>query len=127
MHQWLLERECTIDSPCNVPVASFPGSPSFRAIIPCTTFDPTERKASPFPPLSFRQVKGHMWNCFAEKGELRKEATVWYTYEYIYIMVVASGPAGLVLAGPVFTFVFKIGHAQTINNHWRRQQPIIHN
>ena len=31
-------------------------------------------------------------------------------------MAVASGPAGPVLAGPVFTFPFKIAHAQTISN-----------
>ena len=31
-------------------------------------------------------------------------------------MAVASGPAGPALAGPVFTFAFKIAHAQTINN-----------
>ena len=33
-------------------------------------------------------------------------------------MAVASGPAGLVLAGPVFT-VCKTAHAQTINNQIR--------
>ena len=30
-------------------VASFPGSPSFRAIIPCMTFDPPQRKAEGEP------------------------------------------------------------------------------
>ena len=29
-------------------------------------------------------------------------------------MAIASGPASPVLAGPVFTFAFKIAHAQTI-------------
>ena len=31
-------------------------------------------------------------------------------------MAVASGPAGPVLAGPVFTFIFKTAHAQIMNN-----------
>ena len=31
-------------------------------------------------------------------------------------MVVASGPAGPVLAGPVFTVIFGTAHAQIINN-----------
>ena len=39
---------------------------------------------------------------------------------WIYIgglcMAVASGPAGLVLAGPVFTIIFKTAHAQIMNN-----------
>ena len=35
----------------------------------------------------------------------------------IIIMAVASGPAGTVLAGPVFTFAFKIAHAQTIGKN----------
>ena len=30
-------------------IASFPGSPSFRAIIPCMTFDPPQRKAEGEP------------------------------------------------------------------------------
>ena len=30
-------------------LASFPGSPSFRAIIPCMTFDPPQRKAEGEP------------------------------------------------------------------------------
>ena len=32
-------------------------------------------------------------------------------------LAVASGPAGPVLAGPVFEFNFKTAHAQMINNH----------
>ena len=31
-------------------------------------------------------------------------------------MAVASGPAGPVLAGPVFTLTLKIAHVQTITN-----------
>ena len=35
----------------------------------------------------------------------------------MYIMAVASGPAGLVLAGPVSVFAFKTVDAQMINNN----------
>ena len=32
------------------------------------------------------------------------------------VMAVASGPAGPVLVGPVFTVIFKTAHAQIMNN-----------
>ena len=47
---------------CNL-IASFPGSPSFHAIIPCMTFDPPKGKA-----LFLRWVKGHTWNYCVEGG-----------------------------------------------------------
>ena len=34
----------------------------------------------------------------------------------VNFMAVVSGPAGLVLAGPVFTVSFETAHAQIINN-----------
>ena len=33
-------------------------------------------------------------------------------------MAVASGPAGPVLAGPVFTVIFGTAHAQIMSNEW---------
>ena len=35
-------------------------------------------------------------------------------------MAVASGPAGQVLAGPVFSVIFETAHAQIMNNVWGR-------
>ena len=37
-----------------------------------------------------------------------------------YNMALASGPAGPVLAGPVFTVIFGTAHAQIMNNVWGR-------
>ena len=44
-------------------------------------------------------------------------SALFYVNNYIPVsMAVASGPAGPVLAGPVFTLALKIAHAQTIAN-----------
>ena len=42
-------------------------------------------------------------------------------------MAVASGPAGLVLAGPVFTVIFGTAHVQIMNNTFGAAftQPVI--